>query len=110
MKKKETLDEDVVFYRKYKPKISLNNPTTVYGRHRERLITSGNETTYYQSTTNKDLLKGVDYLNATYHSVMDEDVVFYRKYKPEISLNNPTTIYRRHRERLLSRKMGQEKK
>ena len=38
------------------------------------------------------------------HPSPEEDSRFYRKYKPEISLDNPNTTYRKRRVKLLKQK------
>lgn len=38
------------------------------------------------------------------HPSPEEDSRFYRKFKPEISLNNPNATYRKHRKKLLKQK------
>lgn len=52
----------------------------------------------------KNSRKKFDYMDAVSvktHPSPDRDSKFYRKFKPELPLSNPTITYNKHRERLL---------
>ncbi len=108
-------DESSVFYSKYKPKISLDNPTATYRKYRERLISQKpeqKESGYPTASTKNDLLsRELDFLrsvNEKTHPAPDESSVVYNKNKPKVSLNNPTTTYRKHRVRLIPQEPEQK--